>query len=159
MPKQVCHEWNTTRHIEEYDHRPARREVSRDELRTLFDHIDDRFEELVAANHKGAAIAWRNATMFTVQYATGVRPGELVKLQTCDLLPHPVVPQFGRLAVVRVRWGKRSKGGPYRPRGVQMVLDWAVEALRVYLEDIRPVSPTPPIPPTDVSQAPTSPPR
>jgi len=33
VPKQVCHEWNTTRHIDEYDHRPERREVSRDELR------------------------------------------------------------------------------------------------------------------------------
>jgi len=141
VPTQVCHEWNTTRHLEEYDHRPERREVSRDELRLFFNHVDDRVEQLVEANHKGAAIAWRNATMFKIQYATGVRPGELVKLQTCDLLPHPVAPQFGGLAVVRVRWGKRSKGGTYRQRGVQMVLAWAVEALRVYLEDVRPVFP------------------
>lgn len=141
VPEQVCHEWNTTRHVEEYDHRPERRDMSRDELRQFFSEADDRVEELVAANHKSAAIAWRNATMFKVQYGTGVRPGELVKLQTCDLLPHPVAPQFGRLAVVRVRWGKRSKGGSYRQRGVQMVLDWVVEALRVYLEDVRPVFP------------------
>ena len=93
------------------------------------------------ANHKSAAIAWRDATMFKVQYGTGLRPFELVRLQACDLLPHPVAPQFGRYAVVRVRWGKRSKGGTFRTRGVQMVLDWVVAALRVYVEDIRPVFP------------------
>ena len=43
--------------------------------------------------------------------------------------------------MVRVRWGKRSKGGTFRIRGVQMVLEWVVEALRVYAEDIRPVFP------------------
>lgn len=59
VPEQVCHEWNTTRHIEEYDHRPERREISRDELRTLFNHVDDRVEHMVGANHKSAAIAWR----------------------------------------------------------------------------------------------------
>lgn len=141
VPEQVCHEWNTTRHIEQYDHRPERREITRDELRTLFDHVDDRVERMVSANHKSAAIAWREATMFKVQYGTGLRPFELVQLQTCDLLPHPVAPQFGRYAVVRVRWGKRSKGGTFRTRGVQMVLEWVVEALRVYVEDIRPVFP------------------
>jgi integrase len=74
---------------------------------------------MVSANHKSAAIAWRDATMFKVQYGTGLRPFELVQLQTCDLLPHPVAPQFGRYAAVRVRWGKRSKGGTFRTRGVQ----------------------------------------
>jgi integrase/recombinase XerC len=68
VPEQVCHEWNTTRHIEELDHRPERREITRDELRTLFDHVDDRVEQMVSANHKSAAIAWRDATMFKVQY-------------------------------------------------------------------------------------------
>src|SRR5712664_2300404 len=53
----------------------------------------------------------RSAGSSKVQYGTGLRPFELVQLQTCDLLPHPVAPQFGRYAVVRVRWGKRSKGG------------------------------------------------
>jgi integrase/recombinase XerC len=141
VPEQVCHEWNTIRHIEEYDHLPERREISRDELRTLFDHVDDRVERMVNANHKSAAISWRDATMFKVQYGTGLRPFELVQLQTCDLLPHPVAPRFGRYAVVRVRWGKRSKGGTYRQRGVQMVLEWVVEAVRVYVEDIRSVFP------------------
>jgi integrase/recombinase XerC len=141
VPEQVCHEWNTTRHIEDYDQRPERRDMSREELRKFFDHVDDRVERLVADGHKGAALAWRDATMYKVQYGTGVRPFELVKLQTCDLLPHPVAPQFGRLAVVRVRWGKRSKGGTYRQRGVQMVVDWVVEGLRVYLEDVRPALP------------------
>jgi hypothetical protein len=75
---------------------------------------------VVGANHKSAAIAWRDATTFKVQYGTGLRPFELVQLQTCDLLPHPVAAQFGRYAVVRVGWGKRSKAGTYRQRSVQM---------------------------------------
>ncbi|MGH8997230.1 MAG: tyrosine-type recombinase/integrase [Acidimicrobiales bacterium] len=141
QPQQVCHEWNTTRHIEDYEGDPARRELTRDELRRLFDHVDDRVERMVTENHKGAAIAWRDAVMLKVHYGTGVRPGELVRLQTCDLVPHPVASQFGRYAVIRVRHGKRSRGGPARQRGVQMVMDWVVEALRQYVEDVRPALP------------------
>lgn len=140
-PQQVCHEWNTTRHIEEYEADPERRELTRDELRVLFNVADDRVERMVAENHKGLAVAWRDATMLKVHYGTGVRPGELVKLQLCDLLPHPVAPQFGRYAVVRVRYGKRSRGGPYRQRGVQMVMDWVVDALQQYVENVRPLLP------------------
>ena len=140
-PQQVCHEWNTTRHVEDYEADPSRRELTRSELRTFFDHVDDRAERLIAQNHKGAVLAWRDSVMLKVHYGTGVRPGELVKLQTCDLLPHSVAPQFGRFAVVRVRYGKRSRGGPYRQRGVQMVMDWVVDALRQYVEDVRPALP------------------
>lgn len=141
VPTQVCHEWNTTRHIEEYEADPGRRELTRAELQALFDHVDDRVERMVAQNHKGAAVAWRDATMLKVHYGSGVRPGELVKVQTCDLLPHRVAPQFGRYAVVRIRYGKRSRGGPYRQRGVQMVMDWVVDSLRQYVEDVRPALP------------------
>jgi integrase/recombinase XerC len=124
VPEQVCHEWNTTRHIEEYDHRPERREISRDELRTLFDHVDDRIEQMVNANHKSAAIAWRDATMFKVQYGTGMRPFELAQLQTCDLLPHPVAPQFGTLRGGSGQVGQAQQGRdvPYarRPDGARL---------------------------------------
>ena len=111
VPEQVCHEWNTTRHIEDYDQRPGRRDMSREELRKFFDHVDDRVERLVADGHKGAALAWRDATMYKVQYGTGVRPFELVKLQTCDLLPHPVAPT-GSVAC-RWWWTGLSKGCVY----------------------------------------------
>lgn len=140
-PRQVCHEWNTTRHVEDYEGDPGRRELTRKELRTLFDHVDDRVERLLDSGHKGGVLAWRDAVMLKVHYGTGVRPGELVKLQKCDLLPHHVAPQFGRYAVVRVRYGKRSRGGPYRQRGVQMVMDWVVDALRQYVEEVLPVLP------------------
>ena len=117
-----------------------RREISRDELRTLS-----------TTSMTGSSRWWARTTRAlrssggTPPCQGAVRHGaaavELVELQTCDLLPHPVAPQFGRYAVVRVRWGKRSKGGTFRTRGVQMVLEWVVEALRVYVEDIRPVFP------------------
>ncbi len=140
-PRQVCFEWNTTRHIEDMEGRPERRAFTKDELQRLFDTMDDRIERIQTTGNKGFAVAWRDATMNKLQYAAGLRAGELVKLQTCDLNPHSVAPQFGRYAVVLVRWGKRSRGGPYRRRGVQMTMDWAVEALRLYVEDIRPVFP------------------
>ena len=141
QPLQVCHEWNTTRHVEDYGDDPGRRELTRVELGNLFDQADSRVERLLAQNHKGAAVAWRDAVMLKVHYGTGVRPGELVRVQMCDLLPHRVAPQFGRYAVVRVRYGKRSRGGSYRQRGVQMVMDWVVDALRQYTEDVRPALP------------------
>jgi hypothetical protein len=76
IAEQVCHEWNTARHIEEYDHRPERREISRDELRTLFNHVDDRVEQMVDANHKSAAIAWRDATGSTRPTASTQTTGD-----------------------------------------------------------------------------------
>jgi site-specific recombinase XerD len=140
-PEQVCHEWNTTRHIEEYDSDPGRRALARSEVDLLLNAADDRVERLLAANHKGAVVAWRDATMLKVQYGTGVRPGELVKLQLPDLLRHAAAPQFERYALVRVRYGKRSKGGTYKTRGVQIVFDWVVEALKQYVELVRPALP------------------
>jgi integrase len=140
-PEQICHEWNTTRHVEEYDSHPDRRALTHDELEALLNAADDHVEDLLARNHRGAVPAWRDATMMKLHYGTGVRPGELVKFQDNDMLRHPEVPQFDRYALFRVRWGKRSKGGSYKSRGVQMVFDWVVEAMRQYHEDVRPALP------------------
>ena len=141
-PEQICHEWNTARHVEEYDTDPSRRALTHDELEALLNAADDHVEDLLARNHRGAVPAWRDATMMKLGYGTGVRPIELVKFQINDMLRHPEVPQFDRYALFRVRWGKRSKGGSYKQRGVQLVFDWVVDAVRQYHQDVRPAAPS-----------------
>ena len=39
VPSQVCHEWNTVAHLNEYEGRPARRPLTYDELQVLFDFV------------------------------------------------------------------------------------------------------------------------
>lgn len=136
--RQVAFEWNTTRHIEELEGSPERRPLNRDELKALFGAADDRVEALLSTNHKSALLAWRDSTLLKVHYGAGLRSHELVMLATADLLPHPAAPAFGRYAVVRVRFGKRKRGGPFQQRGVQMVMDWVVDALRQYVEEVHP---------------------
>lgn len=138
---QVCHDWNTTRHVDDLESSPEERPFTRREIAKLFDHCDDRVETLLSSNHKGALAAWRYAVMKKVQYGGGLRANEVACIGLGDLLPHPAAPQFGRCAVIRVRYGKRPRGGGYRVRGVQMTMDWVVEALQQYIEVVLPLFP------------------
>ena len=54
-PVQVCHEWNTARHVADYEGRPARRPLTRAELQAFFDAADDRVETVVASGPEGLA--------------------------------------------------------------------------------------------------------
>jgi integrase/recombinase XerC len=68
-PSQICHEWNTVQHRDEYEGQPTRRPLTFDELQALFDFADSRVESIRALKRKGSLSAFRDATMFKVQYA------------------------------------------------------------------------------------------
>ncbi|MFE7359371.1 hypothetical protein ACFU8Q_41480 [Streptomyces sp. NPDC057543] len=55
-----------------------------------------------------------------------------------DFGRNPKAPQFGRFGTLNVRYGKAKRGQPPRRRNVLSVMDWAVEAVRDYAENIRP---------------------
>ena len=72
---QVCHEWNTARHVSDYEGRPARRPLTRAELQSFFDAADDRVETVIESGRKGWLAAFRDAALFKVCYAFGLRGG------------------------------------------------------------------------------------
>ena len=141
-PIQVCHDWNTTRHLEAYEGTPERRPLDDAEKQRLFAAADARVEGTRASSDKGLVTAWRDSAMLKLLYGSGCRISELVHLELADLHRHPSAPQFGRYAVVHVRFGKASPGSGPRRRAVQLVLPWVVEALRQYVEWVRPELPT-----------------
>ena len=137
-PVQICHENNTATHVADYEGRPARRPLTRTELQALFDAADDRVEQVVAAGRKGWLAAFRDATLFKVCYAFGLRRREVAMLDVADFTANPAAPVLGGLGVCQVRHGKAMRGSPPRRRAVAAVMPWAVEALAQYLAEVRP---------------------
>lgn len=137
-PVQICHEGNTAVHVADYEGRPARRPLTRAELQALFDVVDDRVEQIAAAGGKGWLAAFRDATLFKVCYAFGLRRREVAMLDVADFTANPAAPGLGGLGVCQVRYGKAMRGSPPRRRAVAAVMPWAVEALAQYLQEVRP---------------------
>lgn len=140
VPSQVCFEWNTVAHLNEYEGRPARRPLTYSELQSLFDFLDARVERAASSGRKGALAALRDAQLFKTAYAFGLRRNELARLDVADLRPNPHVPAWGTYGSVHVRYGKAVRGGVPRRRTVLAVpeFDWAIEGLRQWVELGRP---------------------
>ena len=83
-PVQICHEWNTAVHVADYEGRPGRRPFTRAELQAFFDYADDRVGAARAAGRKGWLAAFRDATLFKVTYAWGLRRRESAMLDVAD---------------------------------------------------------------------------
>lgn len=137
-PVQICHEWNTAVHLEDYEGRPGRRPLTREEVQALLDHADEQVERAARAGRKGALAAYRDATIFKVLYGWGLRCNEACRLDRQDFYRNPEAPELGRFGVLHVRYGKASKGSGPRRRPVASVMPWAVEAVEDYLVNIRP---------------------
>jgi integrase/recombinase XerC len=137
-PVPICHEWNTITHLNDYEGNPEARPVTREELQRFLDYADEQVERAVRAKRKGALAAYRDATLFKVVYAWGLRRTETSKLDVLDWGRNPAAPEFGRFGMLHVRYGKAVRGQPPRRRNVASVMGWAVEAVADYVEHIRP---------------------
>lgn len=137
-PVPICHEWNTIAHLNSYEGRPEARPFTREELQRFFDYADDQVDRAVRAKRKGSLAAYRDATLFKAIYGWGLRRTETAKLDATDWGRNPKAPQFGRYGMLNVRYGKAKKGQPPRRRNVLSVMDWAVEAVADYVENVRP---------------------
>lgn len=136
-PALICHEWNTAVHSSEFEGRPGRRPLTLGELQRFFDYADDQVDRVASSGRKGTLAAFRDATLFKVVYAWGLRRREAVMLDVADLHRNASAPQFGGYGSLHVRYGKASRGGPPKRRTVLSVHDWAVQALRQYVEHVR----------------------
>ena len=141
VPAQVCNEWNTVAHLNEYEGKPQRRPLTYRELEVLFDFLDDRVETIVRSGRKGALAALRDATMIKTTYAFGLRRNELARLDVADLRPNPHIRVWGTYGSVHVRYGKATTGSLPRRRTVLAVpeFDWAVDGLRQWVEEALPL--------------------
>ncbi|GCB51337.1 tyrosine-type recombinase/integrase [Streptomyces sp. NL15-2K] len=137
-PVAICHEWNTIAHLSDYEGNPEARPFTRAELQLFLDYADDQVERAVRSKRKGALAAYRDATIFKVIYGWGLRRTETSKLDVVDFGRNPKAPQFGRYGTLNVRYGKAKKGQAPRRRNVLSVMDWAVEAVADYVENVRP---------------------
>lgn len=137
-PSQICFEWNTLAHLTDYEGNSDRRPMTRAELQRFFDYADDQVDTATRRHRKGALAAYRDATLFKVIYAYGLRCAETSKLDVTDWYRNPKAPQLGRYGNLEVRWGKASKGSPPRRRTVHTVMPWIVDALDDYLTNVRP---------------------
>jgi integrase/recombinase XerC len=133
VPRQVFDSQNLTRHLHELDGEPGNRPLTRDELSRFFEFCDEQVALKQRRHRKGALAAFRDAVLFKLIYAWGLRRGEAVMLDLVDFGRNPSVPAFGRYGSVRVRHGKGTRGSGPRHRVVLNVFDWAPGVLEQYV--------------------------
>lgn len=141
IPQQICHDWNTVVHTQDYEGRPGRRALTYDEVQALFDAADERAEHIRRRGRKGALAAMRDAALLKTVYAFGLRRREAVMLDLADFGRNPRAAEFGSFGAVYVRHGKASRGGPPKRRTVLTVpeMDWIVGVLDHWRDELRPL--------------------
>lgn len=139
VPSQICMEWNTTKHVEEFEGRPSNRSMTYDEIEQFFAHADSKVDAVARSGKKGALSALRDAQMFKTAYAYGLRRAELRGLDEHDLHFNSRVPKWGRYAALHVRFAKAKRGGPPRRRTVLMVpqMSWWIDGMAQWMDEGR----------------------
>jgi integrase/recombinase XerC len=107
-------------------------------LQRFLDYADEQVERALRSGRKGALAAYRDATVFKVIYGWGLRRTEAAKLDLLDFGRNPKAERFGRYGTLLVRFGKAKRGQQPRRRNVLAVMDWAVDAIADYAENVRP---------------------
>jgi integrase/recombinase XerC len=138
-PVQVLDERNVIRHVVEYEGRPDRRPLTREELVMFFDYCDARVSDRRARRRKGALTAFRDAALFKTIYAWGLRRQEAARLDVSDFSGNPHRASFGAYGALSVRYGKSSRGSAPKRRSVLSVFDWSVEVIEQYIQEVRPL--------------------
>jgi site-specific recombinase XerD len=134
-PSQVVFEWNAAVHAQVGESDPRKRAFTKQELQAFFDRADDEVDRIRALGRKGALPAWRDAVLFKVAYAWGLRRNEVRRLQRVDFSPNPKAREFGRYGVVAVRYGKAQRASAPKRRGVLTVFDWSVDVVDQWIQE------------------------
>lgn len=126
---QVITEFNRVKHSQESEKRAEKRAFTRRELQQLFDLMDLEYERRLDSGRSGAVTALRDSAAFKTAFSWGLRQYEVSRLQIVDLSPNGRAPQFGDYGNLHVRFGKGTRGQPFKPRNVLTVFDWSAEML------------------------------
>ena len=138
-PVQVVHEWNAAVHAQQAEADPSKRAFTLEELQAFFDHADAQVARIRASGRQGWLPASRDAVLFKVAYAYGLRRNETRMLDVADLGRNPHGPEFGEYGVCYMRYGKATTGSAPKPRGVLTVWAWVPEVLEEWISQFRPL--------------------
>jgi integrase/recombinase XerC len=138
-PVQVVHEWNTAVHVQEYEGEPAKRAFTLGELQAFFDYADEQVSVIRGRGRKGWLPAFRDAALFKIAYAFGLRRNETRMLDVADFSANPKGPEFGEYGVLDVRHGKAMKGSPPKRRSVLAVWPWSAQIIEQWVCEVRPL--------------------
>jgi site-specific recombinase XerD len=136
-PVQICTRWNTIAHVVGSEGRPTRRALTRQELQDLFDAADDDVARARRLGRKGWLSLFRDATLFKVAYAWGLRREEVRRLEVCDFGVNPKASEFGAYGACYVRFAKGAHGSGPRRRTVLTVMPWSVDIVAEWVERVR----------------------
>lgn len=107
-------------------------------MQRFFDYADEQVEVGLASGRKGALGAYRDASLFKVAYAWGLRAQEAASLEVTDFYRNPHAPD-GNFGMLLVRNGKSSRGGAPKRRSVATLHMWAAEAVKDYVDNVWPL--------------------
>jgi integrase/recombinase XerC len=138
-PVQVCHDWNTAVHVQNSEGRAGLRAFTVEELQAFFDCADELVVAARERGRKGWLSNYRDATVFKITYAWGLRRREVSMLEMEDFGINPQAPEFGRFGILYVRHGKAMRGSAPKQRSVLSVFGWATECLKDWTTEVRPL--------------------
>ncbi|MEV0492257.1 tyrosine-type recombinase/integrase [Streptomyces atratus] len=137
-PVQVVYDWNAATHADEAEGEPERRAFTRPELEAFFDHADEEVLRVRGKGRKGWLPAFRDAALFKVAYAYGLRRNETRMLNLTDFGRNPEGREFGEYGTLLVRYGKAKKGSPPKRRSVLTVWHWTPGTVEEWISEVRP---------------------
>jgi integrase/recombinase XerC len=138
-PVQVVHECNAAVHAQQAEADPSRRAFTLEELQAFFDHADAQVARIRAAGRKGWLPAFRDAVLFKVAYAYGLRRNEVRMLDVADFGHNPHGVELGDYGICYVRYGKATTGSAPKPRSVLTLWAWVPEVLQEWVTQFRPL--------------------
>ena len=106
-------------------------------MQAFFDHADTQVGDVRNQGRKGWLPAFRDAALFKIAYAFGLRRTETVMLDLADFGTNPHAAEFGQFGLCRVRFGKAAKGSAPKRRTVLTVWDWVPGILEQWIAEAR----------------------
>src|SRR5699024_1768850 len=107
-------------------------------VQALFDLADDHVDFARSSKRKGWLTLFRDATLFKVIYAYGLRRREAAMLDVHDFTRNPKALVFGRYGVCHVRWCKASRGYLPHRRAMLPLFESTRPRLSHYVTDVLP---------------------
>lgn len=141
IPVQVCHEWNTVAHLNEYEGKPQRRPLTYAELQHFFDFHDDRADRGRTLGTQGRSGGVAGCAAVQDDLRVRAAPKRSVSPRRRGPALEPARGQLGNLrfgaCALRQVFPRRCPPTAHSVGGSGV--DWAIEGLRQWVEEGRPL--------------------